>query len=689
VRTSALGLAAALLWVAACGGGEGEAGADADATGGGNASVSAEPARAERASAEREAPRRQERPLPAFSGFTLEGEKLEISSLLGRRLLVLFFNPEVPQSETLVRAVRGIEGLRGDHNFQIVGVATGSETTTAEAFARDEGLDFPVIDDSRGAITRRLGLRSPVAVLGVDGDGYIVFGFTQVPSGGEEAARAVEGQIRSALRLPERDAPAQPVLGARPEAPHFTAEGLDREEPFDLADHEGRPVALMFFLHTCPHCHHALEAAKASLAELPEDSRVLFVGVEVSGRTAAVRQELARQDLDFFPVLWDRDGSLREAYGVFAGVPDIVLIDAQGRIAARMRGWNDATDGPLLRMRLAKLAGGPVPMLLRTRGYSGNEVCGVCHQAEHETWLLTTHAHAYDTLVKHGADQDPECVSCHVVGFGEPGGFESPVKTPALEDVGCESCHGRGGPHLSPDFVAGGDYEARCVECHDAKHSLGFEYATFLPRVSHAANRHLLDLPVAEKRRLLAERGALKKELLPERADYVGSEACRDCHAAEYATWSESGHARAGDTLVEADAAGNADCLRCHTTAFGKPTGFPTGGKLSQHPDLGRVGCESCHGPGGDHVPESAPKTGTIVSLGDKCDSCAILQVCGGCHDDANDPGFEFEVLEKIEAQEHGTIEPSVERSAHAAPEGAGTPEEAVARAFRALDGRG
>jgi hypothetical protein len=32
-----------------------------------------------------------------------------------------------------------------------------------------------------------------------------------------------------------------------------------------------------------------------------------------------------------------------------------------------------------------------------------------------------------------------------------------------------------------------------------------------------------------------------------------------------------------------------------------------------------------------------------------------ILQVCGTCHDDANDPGFEFEVKEKILHQRHST----------------------------------
>ena len=44
--------------------------------------------------------------------------------------------------------------------------------------------------------------------------------------------------------------------------------------------------------------------------------------------------------------------------------------------------------------------------------------------------------------------------------------------------------------------------------------------------------------------------------------------------------------------------------------------------------------------------------------MADKCDTCVILQICGGCHDDENDPGFEFEVQAKIEAQRHGTIEP-------------------------------
>jgi hypothetical protein len=93
-------------------------------------------------------------------------------------------------------------------------------------------------------------------------------------------------------------------------------------------------------------------------------------------------------------------------------------------------------------------------------------------------------------------------------------------------------------------------------------------------------------------------------------------------------------------------------------------------------------------------VQQGAAKIGSIVSLGDKCDSCVIMQICGSCHDDVNDPGFEFEVLDKIEAQRHGTIEPGTGKAkaeSAAIPNSTdvalSTPE--IRHAFDRLDGRG
>jgi peroxiredoxin len=451
---------------------------------------------------------------------------------------------------------------------------------------------------------------------------------------------------------------------------------MDGDEPFRLADHRGRPVVLVFFLHTCPHCHEFLTFMKEMLEGMPEDKQPVLAGLEVTGKTYAVREKLSQLGLDFFPVLFDDDGSIRADYGVFAGVPDTYLIDAQGRIAAHVQGWEPEIHGPLMRMRIAKASGVPIPMLLRSKGYSGSEVCGVCHESEHETWNFTTHAGAYATLVKHGEDANPECVSCHVVGHGEAGGFKNAAETPSLENVGCESCHGRGGPHLSPGFApVEGSYESTCVGCHDQKHSLGFDYTVFAPRISHVANAALLALPPEEKQRILAERGRPGGALLPTRAEHVGSDACQSCHAAEYQTWLDSPHAHAVKTLEERGKLEDETCLTCHTTGFDKPGGFPAGAKPDGHPDLARVGCESCHGPGGEHVAEGAARIGTILSLGDKCDSCVILQICGSCHDDANDPGFEFEVQDKIDRQRHGTIEA-----------GTGKPKEASAARRRARD---
>jgi len=561
---------------------------------------------------------RKERPLPAFSGWTLEDKRLSVSSLLGKRLLLFFFNPEVKSVNSAATGVAAIASLRHSHNFEIVGVVVGSSRERASAFVREHKIEFQVIDDSSGAISKRLGLRSPVSLLGVDGEGYIVFGFGQLP----DDPRTVEEQLRLVLRLPV--APGGEGIAAgdnarHPTAPLFDVSVLDRDTRFSLAEHAGRPVVLIFFLHTCPHCHEALKTLKSILEGLPADKRPAVVGIEVSGRTGPVRAMVREFELEFMTVSFDIDAKVRELYGIHGGVPEIFLIDAEGKIADTVQGWRDA-DVPLMRMRIAKLVETKVPMLLRKRGYSGNEVCGVCHEEEADTWQFTHHAQAFNTLVKHGADRDPECVSCHVIGYDLPGGYTIASPKPDLEDVGCEACHGRGGPHLSEDFVVEDDYAPICATCHDSKHSLGFDYATFGPAVSHAENAHLLTLPAEERRKLLAERGRPGGDLLA-RAGYVGSEACESCHSSEFETWSKSAHARSLASLTTKKKAGDADCLRCHTTAMGLSGGFADSGDLvsfaAEHEDLARVGCESCHGPGADHIGEDSARFGTILSLGD------------------------------------------------------------------------
>jgi peroxiredoxin len=589
---------------------------------------------------------RSERPLPAFESTTLDGKPLSVAELLGRRVLLLFVAAGAADAAPIVSAARALAPERGANHFEIVAVVSGTD----EAALRSLGGDFPLMRDPRGEFGARVGLRGTSAALLVDAEGYVVRGTELGGVPVETVAEMAGTEFREWLRLPAEG--AGPDLESRPVAPPFVAQSLQGGAPIDSASLRGKPAVLIFFLHTCPHCHHALEALKAQLAGLPEAKRPALVAISIVARQTEVEEALREAKLDFFPVYADADEKIRGAYAALTGVPVLFGIDAGGRIQWRVNGWRDDRDPPLMKMRLALLAGEKPPMLLHTTGYSGAEFCTTCHASQHETWLTTAHSQAFDTLVRHGADRNAECVGCHVVGFGKPGGYDLGKPAAELEGVGCETCHGRGGPHLSPNAAPGGDYAATCLGCHDAKHSLGFDYATFLPRVSHSANAALASLPAAERKKRLAEQRSRREALLPTRAAYVGSETCSSCHASEHAKWAAHPHAKAFATLEHAGKADAAQCVGCHTTGYEKG-GFPKAGKPAEHAAFLHVGCESCHGPGGDHVKEGAPKRGTIVSLADKCDSCVILQVCGSCHDPENDPGFEYEVKKKIEAQRH------------------------------------
>ena len=111
---------------------------------------------------------------------------------------------------------------------------------------------------------------------------------------------------------------------------------------------------------------------------------------------------------------------------------------------------------------------------------------------------------------------------------------------------------------------------------------------------------------------------------------WTGTGSCRACHVLEYLAWERHGHSRALESLEAAAADFDPDCLACHATAFGRPGGFRSS---LESPELGQVGCESCHGAGGDHV-----RSGGREPLGE-----VPAGTCLACHDEANSPGFDRE----------------------------------------------
>lgn len=147
---------------------------------------------------------------------------------------------------------------------------------------------------------------------------------------------------------------------------------------------------------------------------------------------------------------------------------------------------------------LANLAGKhPTPS---GDAYVGSESCRTCHPTAFAAWEKSRHFQAWDTLVKAEADPKrygwpvthyPDCVSCHVVGFGEKTGFVSHDETPHLSAVGCERCHGPGSGHVvsggtKPLGILGNvQASVLCTQCHDFEQSPDFLYSTKWALIQH------------------------------------------------------------------------------------------------------------------------------------------------------------------------------------------------------------
>lgn len=113
--------------------------------------------------------------------------------------------------------------------------------------------------------------------------------------------------------------------------------------------------------------------------------------------------------------------------------------------------------------------------------------------------------------------------------------------------------------------------------------------------------------------------------------NFVGAETCRLCHLSIHDTWSQTLHVGALETLEAIGQGGNAACVVCHTVGFGQTDGFVD---KATTPHLAGVQCENCHGAGGGHARDPLNASfKPVVSIS--------ANVCGACHQSAQQPNFE------------------------------------------------
>jgi len=175
----------------------------------------------------------------------------------------------------------------------------------------------------------------------------------------------------------------------------------------------------------------------------------------------------------------DRRGALLSAENEF------IELKKDFRDGVRVKPFCEQYEAEVKELFLKSFAGKPAFDKDKSP-YVGSEACAGCHAESFEVWRGSRHARAWDSLKEVGKTFDPECISCHVVGFGKEGGFHSEQDSPHLAGVGCEACHGPGKAHVGEGGGKMAPFTLRdCVVCHTNERSAAFELDSYWKEIEH------------------------------------------------------------------------------------------------------------------------------------------------------------------------------------------------------------
>jgi thiol-disulfide isomerase/thioredoxin len=170
-----------------------------------------------------------------------------------------------------------------------------------------------------------------------------------VAGGGGDEAGATRWETAkvevSGTPLPDYDSDVSPDPAVGDAPPTLTGKSVFDGSPVTIAPN-GRPQAVIFVAHWCPHC----QAEVPKLVALAGQG--VFDGVDVSAVATGTTEAAANyppsawlEGVDWpFPVMADSPkGTAAQAYGLSA-YPYFVLIGADGKVAARATGEVDPAD---------------------------------------------------------------------------------------------------------------------------------------------------------------------------------------------------------------------------------------------------------------------------------------------------------------------------------------------------------
>ncbi len=274
-------------------------------------------------------------PAPDFTLPNLDGQAVALSQFRGRVIVLNFWASWCPACRAEAHDFGDFAHRYRDHGVTVIGVNLREDAATVRDFAESNGMAYPLLLDTHGAIGRMYEVVGIPTTVIIDAAGSV---------------RARHVGVLNADQLADYVAPLlTDSSSAERLAPDFE---LPREDgrSVSLRDYLGRQSVVVLFYRSagCGSCQQQLRAMQAEYGRFrARGAEVLAIAVQGVTQASVVR-ELGQLE---FPVLADEAHAVSEAFGVFnrlgdgLAAPAVFVIDEGGRIIWSHIG-RDANDYP-------------------------------------------------------------------------------------------------------------------------------------------------------------------------------------------------------------------------------------------------------------------------------------------------------------------------------------------------------
>lgn len=112
---------------------------------------------------------------PDFELQTLTGENIRLGQLHGRPVILNLWASWCPPCKAEMPAIQRVYAAYSDRGLAVLGVnmTYQDDAESAQRFAREQGVTFPILLDRDGSVGRQYEMRALPTTFFIDGDGVI------------------------------------------------------------------------------------------------------------------------------------------------------------------------------------------------------------------------------------------------------------------------------------------------------------------------------------------------------------------------------------------------------------------------------------------------------------------------------------------------------------------------------------